>query len=103
MSYGCDLIRYFCSTTLELEVGGGRKISNFSTVRMLYSIGIQVIAAIQAENEFIISPLMPMHLYLLLLFGEMPVIQEAGMNYACGCLDVLGNFQIYHATDASSS
>ncbi|KAM4085666.1 hypothetical protein ACJW30_10G044200 [Castanea mollissima] len=29
------------STTLELEVGGGRKISNFSTVRMLYSIGIQ--------------------------------------------------------------
>ena len=46
---------------------------------------------------------MPMHLYLLLLVGEMPVIQEAGMNYACGCLDVLGNFQIYHATDASSS
>ncbi|KAK9984683.1 hypothetical protein SO802_034208 [Lithocarpus litseifolius] len=29
------------STTLELEVGGGRKISNFSTVRVLYSIGIQ--------------------------------------------------------------
>jgi DnaJ family protein C protein 11 len=29
------------STTLELEVGGGRKVSNFSSVRMLYSIGIQ--------------------------------------------------------------
>ncbi|KAH7514170.1 hypothetical protein FEM48_Zijuj11G0060200 [Ziziphus jujuba var. spinosa] len=29
------------STALEIEVGGGRKLSNFSTVRMLYSIGIQ--------------------------------------------------------------
>ncbi|XP_042520788.1 chaperone protein dnaJ 13 [Macadamia integrifolia] len=29
------------STALELEVGGGRKISDFSAVRMLYSIGIQ--------------------------------------------------------------
>ncbi|KAL7167243.1 hypothetical protein ACSBR2_037831 [Camellia fascicularis] len=29
------------STTLEIEVGGGRKISQFSTVRMLYSVGIQ--------------------------------------------------------------
>ncbi|KAJ4952043.1 hypothetical protein NE237_028875 [Protea cynaroides] len=31
----------FGSTALEFEVGGGRKISDFSTVRMLYSIGIQ--------------------------------------------------------------
>lgn len=29
------------STMLELELGGGRKLSKFSTVRMLYSIGIQ--------------------------------------------------------------
>ncbi|PON93020.1 Terminal organelle assembly protein [Trema orientale] len=29
------------STNLELEVGGGRKVSKFSTVRMMYSIGIQ--------------------------------------------------------------
>ncbi|ESR53560.1 J domain-containing protein [Citrus sinensis] len=29
------------STALELEVGGGRKISEFSTIRMLYSVGIQ--------------------------------------------------------------
>ncbi|KAA8522228.1 hypothetical protein F0562_012901 [Nyssa sinensis] len=29
------------STALEIEVGGGRKISDLSTVRMLYSIGIQ--------------------------------------------------------------
>ncbi|KAL2512913.1 Peptidase M16 M domain-containing protein [Abeliophyllum distichum] len=28
--------------SLELEVGGGRKVSNFTTVRMLYTIGIQV-------------------------------------------------------------
>ncbi|XP_011001497.1 PREDICTED: chaperone protein dnaJ 13-like [Populus euphratica] len=31
----------FGSTNLEFEVGGGRKLSNFSTVRMLYTIGIQ--------------------------------------------------------------
>lgn len=29
------------SRALEIEVGGGRKISKFSTVRMLYAIGIQ--------------------------------------------------------------
>ncbi|XP_025888196.1 chaperone protein dnaJ 13 isoform X3 [Solanum lycopersicum] len=29
------------STALELELGGGRKVSEFSTIRMLYSIGIQ--------------------------------------------------------------
>ncbi|KAL2525164.1 Chaperone protein dnaJ 13 [Abeliophyllum distichum] len=29
------------SGSLELEVGGGRKVSNFTTVRMLYTIGIQ--------------------------------------------------------------
>ncbi|KAL8520882.1 hypothetical protein ACS0TY_011439 [Phlomoides rotata] len=29
------------SSTLALEIGGGRKISKFSSVRMLYSIGIQ--------------------------------------------------------------
>lgn len=29
------------SDALALEIGGGRKISNFSTIRMLYSIGIQ--------------------------------------------------------------
>lgn len=29
------------SGALELEIGGGRKVSNFSTVRMLYTIGIQ--------------------------------------------------------------
>ncbi|XP_021901747.1 chaperone protein dnaJ 13 isoform X3 [Carica papaya] len=31
----------FGSTAVEVEVGGGRKLSNFSTVRMLYTIGIQ--------------------------------------------------------------
>lgn len=29
------------SSGLELEVGGGRKISNFTTIRMLYTIGLQ--------------------------------------------------------------
>ncbi|XP_044487580.1 chaperone protein dnaJ 13 [Mangifera indica] len=31
----------FGSTALEMEVGGGRKISEFSTIRMLYTIGVQ--------------------------------------------------------------
>lgn len=30
------------SNALEIEVGGGRKISEFSTVRMMYTIGIKV-------------------------------------------------------------
>ncbi|KAI4377911.1 hypothetical protein MLD38_015467 [Melastoma candidum] len=34
-------VHVFSSTALEIEVGGGRKLSNFSTVRMLYTIGIQ--------------------------------------------------------------
>ncbi|XP_020094069.1 chaperone protein dnaJ 13 isoform X2 [Ananas comosus] len=32
------------STALEFEIGGGRRISDFSTVRMLYNIGIQGIS-----------------------------------------------------------
>ncbi|KAK8965482.1 Chaperone protein dnaJ 13 [Platanthera guangdongensis] len=32
------------STALEFEIGGGRRISEFSTVRMLYTIGIQGIS-----------------------------------------------------------
>ncbi|XP_021747012.1 chaperone protein dnaJ 13-like isoform X2 [Chenopodium quinoa] len=31
------------SNALEFEIGGGRRISDFSTVRMLYSIGIQIL------------------------------------------------------------
>ncbi|GMI76379.1 ORIENTATION UNDER VERY LOW FLUENCES OF LIGHT 1 [Hibiscus trionum] len=31
----------FGSTALEVEIGGGRKVSDFSTVRMLYTIGIR--------------------------------------------------------------
>jgi len=33
-----------CSTALDFEIGGGRQVSEFSTVRMMYNIGIQVIA-----------------------------------------------------------
>ncbi|KAK6935181.1 DnaJ-like protein C11, C-terminal [Dillenia turbinata] len=29
------------STALEIEIGGGRKLSDYSTIRMLYSLGIQ--------------------------------------------------------------
>lgn len=39
-SHGC-ISGIFGSTALQLEVGGGRKISEFSTVRMLYTIGFQ--------------------------------------------------------------
>ncbi|KAJ8764738.1 hypothetical protein K2173_009126 [Erythroxylum novogranatense] len=31
----------FGSSALEIEIGGGRKVSDFSTVRMLYIVGIQ--------------------------------------------------------------
>ncbi|RAL49760.1 hypothetical protein DM860_002051 [Cuscuta australis] len=39
-SHGC-IAGVFGSTELQLEVGGGRKISEFSTVHMLYTIGVQ--------------------------------------------------------------
>ncbi|OVA13412.1 DnaJ domain [Macleaya cordata] len=39
------------STALEFEVGGGRKISEFSSVRMLYTIGIQVIFSYFCKQE----------------------------------------------------
>ncbi|KAK1565569.1 hypothetical protein Q3G72_029759 [Acer saccharum] len=35
------IVGRFGSTALEIEVGGGRKISEFSTIRMMYSIGIK--------------------------------------------------------------
>lgn len=35
---------FFPSTALELEIGGGRRISEFSTIRMLYIVGIQVMS-----------------------------------------------------------
>ncbi|KAK9148210.1 hypothetical protein Scep_006967 [Stephania cephalantha] len=42
------------NTALEFEIGGGRKISDFSSVRMLTSVGIQVILAF-LENQLIVS------------------------------------------------
>ncbi|CAL0331697.1 unnamed protein product [Lupinus luteus] len=39
-SLGC-IVGRFGSSSLELEVGGGRKISKFSTVRWMYTVGIQ--------------------------------------------------------------
>lgn len=42
VSTGWNFVLKICSRTLEFEVGGGRKISEYSTVRMLYNIGIQV-------------------------------------------------------------
>ncbi|BBG94176.1 DNAJ heat shock N-terminal domain-containing protein [Prunus dulcis] len=40
------------SNALEVEVGGGRKLSNFSTVRMLYSIGIQILLSRHLDPVF---------------------------------------------------
>ncbi|PPE00209.1 hypothetical protein GOBAR_DD02785 [Gossypium barbadense] len=38
-THRCSLIS--CSTSLEVEISGGRKVLNFSTIRMLYTIGIR--------------------------------------------------------------
>ncbi|KAL6004997.1 hypothetical protein ACLOJK_005556 [Asimina triloba] len=43
------------STALEFEVGGGRRISDFSTVRMLYTLGIQVIGSMVSFGDLIAS------------------------------------------------
>ena len=45
-----DFKCYCYSSALEVEVGGGRKLSDYSTVRMLYCIGIQVIMSMQAKE-----------------------------------------------------
>ncbi|XP_021901746.1 chaperone protein dnaJ 13 isoform X2 [Carica papaya] len=57
----------FGSTAVEVEVGGGRKLSNFSTVRMLYTIGIQILLSrhlnpLFATGAFVI----PTSIYFLL-------------------------------------
>ncbi|KAL5980035.1 hypothetical protein ACLOJK_039147 [Asimina triloba] len=44
------------STALEFEVGGGRRISDFSTVRMLYTLGIQVLLSSHLNPKFVVKP-----------------------------------------------
>ncbi|XVE57661.1 hypothetical protein DITRI_Ditri04bG0107500 [Diplodiscus trichospermus] len=54
------------STALEVEVGGGRKVSNFSTVRMLYTIGIRGVSwrfeLMRGGQKLIIPILLSSHL-----------------------------------------
>ncbi|EAZ16633.1 hypothetical protein OsJ_32105 [Oryza sativa Japonica Group] len=38
------------STALDFEIGGGRRISEFSTVRMIYNIGIQNISILELDT-----------------------------------------------------
>ncbi|KAF2299056.1 hypothetical protein GH714_030278 [Hevea brasiliensis] len=63
----------FGSTALEIEVGGGRKVSNFSTVRMLYTIGIQGIfwkfELHRGGQKLIIPILLSKHLNLTFATG----------------------------------
>ncbi|EXC28306.1 Chaperone protein dnaJ 13 [Morus notabilis] len=55
------------STNLEIEVGGGRKLSNFSTVRMLYSIGIQILLTRRLNPVFATGAfVIPTSVYFLL-------------------------------------
>lgn len=49
------VLNWTCSTALEFEIGGGRRISDFSTMRMLYNIGIQVIEFLHAKLSFFYS------------------------------------------------
>ncbi|KAG0473178.1 hypothetical protein HPP92_015035 [Vanilla planifolia] len=58
----------FCSTALEIEVGGGRKISEFSTVRMLYTVGFQVVLLFRELNAILATSafFIPSSLYFLL-------------------------------------
>ncbi|KAK9148208.1 hypothetical protein Scep_006965 [Stephania cephalantha] len=55
------------STALEFEIGGGRKISDFSSVRMLTSVGIQILLS-RRLNALIATGAMivPSSLYFLL-------------------------------------
>ncbi|KAL5750919.1 hypothetical protein ACOSP7_025522 [Xanthoceras sorbifolium] len=63
----------FGSTALEIEVGGGRKVSEFSTIRMLYKIGIQGIfwkfELHRGGQKLIIPILLSRHFNSLLVTG----------------------------------
>ncbi|KAJ9147718.1 hypothetical protein P3X46_029844 [Hevea brasiliensis] len=63
----------FGSTALEVELGGGRKISDFSTVRALYTIGIQGIfwkfELHRGGQKLIIPVLLSRHLNLTFATG----------------------------------
>ncbi|KAK4751741.1 hypothetical protein SAY87_020539 [Trapa incisa] len=65
------------STALEFEVGGGRKISKFSTVRALYTIGIKGISwkveLHRSGQKLIIPILMSRHLNPLFAAGAFVV------------------------------
>lgn len=65
------------SNTLEFEVGGGRKVSDFSTVRMFYSIGIQGISwrieYHRGGQKLILPILLSRHLNAVLAAGAFMV------------------------------
>ncbi|KAI5655706.1 hypothetical protein M9H77_32893 [Catharanthus roseus] len=65
------------SGMLEFEIGGGRKISNFSTIRMLYSIGIQGIfwkfELHRGGQKLIVPILLSRHLYPVFASGALIV------------------------------
>lgn len=65
------------SSALEFEIGGGRKISDFSSVRMLYSIGIQGISwkfeYHRGGQKLIVPVLLSRDLSLLLASGALVV------------------------------
>ncbi|XP_058086825.1 chaperone protein dnaJ 13 [Magnolia sinica] len=63
------------STALEFEVGGGRRISDFSTVRMLYTLGIQGIfwriELNRGGQKLIIPVLLSRHLNPIIATGAL--------------------------------
>lgn len=65
------------SSALEFEIGGGRKISDFSSIRMLYSIGIQGISwkfeYHRGGQKLIVPVLLSRDLDLLLASGALVV------------------------------
>ncbi|KAF6140416.1 hypothetical protein GIB67_013185 [Kingdonia uniflora] len=65
------------STTLELDIGGGRKISDYSVIRLLYSIGLQgifwKIEYHRGEQKLIIPILLSRQLNPVLAAGALVV------------------------------
>ncbi|CAA7403585.1 unnamed protein product [Spirodela intermedia] len=63
------------STDLEFEIGGGRRISNFSTLRMLYTIGIQGISwrfeLLRGGQKLVIPVLLSRELNILIAMGAL--------------------------------
>ncbi|KAF7810092.1 chaperone protein dnaJ 13 [Senna tora] len=92
------IVGRFGSSALEVEIGGGRKISKFSSVRWLYTIGYQGIfwrfELRRGGQKFIIPVRNTLVLYILLTRHLNPVIASGALVIPASLYFLLKKFVI---------